>query len=922
MRRICQFVVVGLGLLAGSVRADVWVYREALEAGWDNWSWSGTYQFTATPAQSGTYALAVQTDAWGGLSLHHASLTRSSYGGVEFYARASSNRPSVTVQLQDDVGGTSSGYVDLDDEAYWPAGRMTNTAWRRCYVPMAAFPSAPASFTRINVFNNNPAAQPRYLIDNLRLTDVPVTPPAMTMASAITAQRAMLFLDQAVTPASAAAAAYRLQNAADPNYATPVAGSWVATVTAAQAVVVSFPYAFRTAGVYAASASGLVASVGGAVSAGTTGRFSLVSQTATVLVNQATHRISPFIYGVAFASGAAYLRDAGMTLNRWGGNNSTKYNWTIGAANLDNDWYFENIDWDGADGSGSAPAFAERNAAAGAATILSIPTLDWVAKDKTSHSFSVAKYGAQDGTDPYRPDAGNGMKSGVAFTNNNPADASVPSRPFVRAGDPTNAVYQDAWLRSLRQRYGATATGLLPFLAMDNESDIWGTTHRDVHPAPATYDELLTKFLTYATMAKSNFPGARILGPVSTGWWFFWNSDAGWADKGAHGNQDFLPWFLDNVRQHDLTTGVRTLDFLDLHHYPNVATGGTTAEQQAARIRAVRTFWDTNYTDEGWIGTDHWATETQANSNRVALIPRFRALLAAHYPGTRLAVTEWNMGGGESDVSGALSAADALGVFGRERLDMACHWTAPATNSSVFQAFKLFGNADGQGSRMQDLCVPARSGSEPVLGVYAARNAAGDVLSLVAVNKNPTQDLLATISLVGAIPGSTAQVWQIHRAFPDRVLALPAASVTGAVWTAALPAYSATLLHLSLPAAADADGDGLSDLWERAHTNVTVAGSVPFIPGGPEATADHDGDGVSSVDELAAGTDPTDPLSLLRIAMHREGTNWFLGATAPPAHPVIVERSAGVSGPWLATTNTPWREAGTNGPVFFRLRQP
>ena len=33
------------------------------------------------------------------------------------------------------------------------------------------------------------------------------------------------------------------------------------------------------------------------------------------------------------------------------------------------------------------------------------------------------------------------------------------------------------------------------FIAMDNEPDIWGVTHYDVHPECATYEEILDKYI-------------------------------------------------------------------------------------------------------------------------------------------------------------------------------------------------------------------------------------------------------------------------------------------------------------------------------------------------------------------------------------------------------------------------------------------
>ena len=33
---------------------------------------------------------------------------------------------------------------------------------------------------------------------------------------------------------------------------------------------------------------------------------------------------------------------------------------------------------------------------------------------------------------------------------------------------------------------------------MDNEPELWGDTHYDVHPTCPTYEEILDKYLTYA----------------------------------------------------------------------------------------------------------------------------------------------------------------------------------------------------------------------------------------------------------------------------------------------------------------------------------------------------------------------------------------------------------------------------------------
>jgi hypothetical protein len=76
-------------------------------------------------------------------------------------------------------------------------------------------------------------------------------------------------------------------------------------------------------------------------------------------------------------------------------------------------------------------------------------------------------------------------------------------------------------------------------------------------------------------------PSTRYNWKLSNAWnagrdYFYRNGDygytgssaAGATDKANHDGQDFLPWFLDEMRWHDQQAGVRTLDVLDVHYYP------------------------------------------------------------------------------------------------------------------------------------------------------------------------------------------------------------------------------------------------------------------------------------------------------------------------------------------------------------------
>src|SRR3954471_12589362 len=62
----------------------------------------------------------------------------------------------------------------------------------------------------------------------------------------------------------------------------------------------------------------------------------------TVDVNAARHAIEPRVYGLASAT-TTQLSDLNVPLNRYGGNNSSRYHWELNADHRAQDWYFESI---------------------------------------------------------------------------------------------------------------------------------------------------------------------------------------------------------------------------------------------------------------------------------------------------------------------------------------------------------------------------------------------------------------------------------------------------------------------------------------------------------------------------------------------------------------------------------------------------
>jgi hypothetical protein len=437
----------------------------------------------------------------------------------------------------------------------------------------------------------------------------------------------------------------------------------------------------------------------------------------TVEPDRELHTISPHIYG---ASGVdpARAKAFGLSTVRWGGNRSSRYNWKAQADNAGADWYFLNGK------AGRWDEFVSGNRRAGLESYVTVPLLPWVAKSTEGWSFSVAKYGPQQKVEPYVADRGNGLRpNGSPITSNDPRDASVASTP----------AFQAEGIQRLLKQAGSERPILY---GLDNEPMLWYSTHRDVHPTSASYDEIFTRGRDYALAIKSADPRGLTAGPCTWGWTDlqFSAADAGTdnyashADRKAHGDQPFLAWYLSAMSRASSQAGKRLLDFADVHFYPQGQVDGQrvyggkskSSAMRALRIRSTRGLWDPSYRDESWI------------KEPVMLIPRVRAWVDAHFPGTKLCIGEYNWGG-DDDPSGAIAQAEVLGIFARERVDHAYLW-AGLDGVQRF-AFALYRNPDGSGQGFGDHYLACHSDHADLLSVFAARRADGAV-TVVLVNKD------------------------------------------------------------------------------------------------------------------------------------------------------------------------------------------
>ncbi|TLS48435.1 hypothetical protein FE782_30675 [Paenibacillus antri] len=502
--------------------------------------------------------------------------------------------------------------------------------------------------------------------------------------------------------------------------------------------------------------------------------------TVSVDIDTASDRkpIDENIYGINYDDMHPTTSTLPFPVERWGGNNTTRYNWKLDATNRASDWYFMNIPYDNSDGT-ETDQLIDRVDARGDEVLLTLPTIGWTAKDReVSWGFSVEKYGPQRSTAAVdgRPDAGNGELPNGDWMEpiNDPHDTSVEIGPdFVVE-----------WIEHLKNNGDK-----VNFYALDNEPEIWYVTHRDVRPEPTTYDDLWSMTKEYGSAIKAADPDAQIFGPVSWGWcaYFYSSADqcADGPDRQSHGGLPFLEWYLKQLQDYENSdpNGTQLVDYLDIHFYPQeggIAEDNESSYVQKRRLQSLKSLYHPTFVDNSWI------------QEPIRLIPRMKEMIAQYNPDMKLAITEYNFGNGDGLTAG-LAQAEALAIFGREGVDLATRFGNFKAGTPIEDAFAMYLNYDGLGSKIEGTSVKTSTSNVDAVGAYTIEGTNGEVYVLL-FNKDTVArnaSLTANIALTGEPEAYRFSLDErLQRVTPQlstgedgaAAIALPARSATLLVW--------------------------------------------------------------------------------------------------------------------------------------------
>ncbi len=526
--------------------------------------------------------------------------------------------------------------------------------------------------------------------------------------------------------------------------------------------------------------------------------------------------ISPYIYGINQYANQKNYTQVSVNSVRQGGNRMSAYNWENNASNAGSDWKYS-----------SDNNLSDSDDPADCVQVLSkeAETYDIAYKLTT---LQLAGYVAADKDGPVSEEeaAPSARWNEVVLTKGSDFDET----PDLTDGK----VYMDEYINYIINTLGdsTTATGIQGY-SLDNEPALWHHTHSRIHPETLTIAELSKKSVEMAKAIKKLDPEADVFGPALFGYMAYVSladddSSNEWETIKAENNYHwYLDCYLDQMKKASDEADVRLLDVLDIHYYSEArgqcrvteCTDSSHTECTKARLQSVRSLYEEGFVEDSWIG--QWGKEN------LPILPNVQKSIDKYFPGTKLAITEYNFGG--NDVSGTIAHAEALGCFADAGIYLATLWGG---NPYQFSAINLHTNYDGKGSAFGNMLVPTKTDDVSLSSAYASIQDKdhGKVTALIT-NKDLENEENAVITIENSdATYEAAAVYAVYGDSSDIRLIDIIDQVEGNVVNVTLPAYSAAMVVIT-DDASEFDGLELFDPDKLVQKTETFDNPADMING-------------------------------------------------------------------------------------------
>ncbi|GHT76491.1 endoglucanase [Bacteroidia bacterium] len=453
----------------------------------------------------------------------------------------------------------------------------------------------------------------------------------------------------------------------------------------------------------------------------------------TVDATKEIKEISPYIYGrnnnlsddpkkpTGSATWQLY-KDAGLKFFREsGGNNSTKYNWRKKLTSHP-DWY-NNVyahDWDYA-------AKSLQTNMPEAKGIWSFQLLGYAAKT-TSANFNDWGYNQSQ----WWPGISNNWCGGGG--------------PDTGNGDPTK--YLEEWPADSTTAivtHWFDDLGLnkeqFQYWNMDNEPEVWHSTHDDVPSAKMSAEDYIQRYVNVAVKARTLFPEIKIVGPVFTNeWqWYNWQATGTVADpQNPSKKYSWVEYFIKRIAEEQQRTGLRLLDVLDFHLYPE--------NKQDITLQIHRIFYDTTYDYPGANGCKVINGGWDNKITKEYIFKRSNDWLDKYMGenhGVTMGMSEMGSLYDKDPNVMAVCYASLLGTFAENNVEIFTPWDWYIGQWEVLHLFTHYAGT---------ISVQSASSLNEKVSTYSSLNANKDMLSVVLVNRDVTNNQTAGVTLENVTP--------------------------------------------------------------------------------------------------------------------------------------------------------------------------
>ena len=185
---------------------DQVIFDDALQNGWQNWSWAAVDLNQVATVHGGTKAIAVTVDAWEGLYLAHDAMDSTGFTNLAFWIHGGSGGGQ-RLQVQAILGTAA--------QSAWSIPTLPANTWQRISVPLATLSAANAlDFTGFWIQDRSGTTQPTFFVDDVvLLAGASGPPPTNTVVSIVVdTQRNRHPIDERIYGVAFASSASALTN--------------------------------------------------------------------------------------------------------------------------------------------------------------------------------------------------------------------------------------------------------------------------------------------------------------------------------------------------------------------------------------------------------------------------------------------------------------------------------------------------------------------------------------------------------------------------------------------------------------------------------------------------------------------------------------------------------------------------------------